>query len=75
VDGDYDRTDRNAAYARVRALRDQGVVATGLLHVSEGGTAAMHDAMGTTKEPLVSVPYERLCPGSGELSALMEEMK
>jgi 2-oxoglutarate ferredoxin oxidoreductase subunit beta len=75
VDGDYDRTDRNAAYARVRALRDQGVVATGMLHVSQGGAPSMHDTAGTTKEPLANLPYEALCPGSAALAELMEEMR
>ncbi|HWJ23704.1 MAG TPA: 2-oxoacid:ferredoxin oxidoreductase subunit beta [Gemmatimonadaceae bacterium] len=74
VDDQYDPTDRNAAYAHVRALRDRGEVATGLIHVHEGAPS-MHDASGTTKAPLVSLPYESLCPGSAALAELMDEMR
>ncbi|HET7457873.1 MAG TPA: 2-oxoacid:ferredoxin oxidoreductase subunit beta [Gemmatimonadaceae bacterium] len=74
ADGSYDHTDRNAAYAHVRTLRDRGEVATGLLYVHEGAPS-MHAASGTTKEPLVSLPYEQLCPGSGALAELMGEMR
>jgi 2-oxoglutarate ferredoxin oxidoreductase subunit beta len=72
VSGDYDPTDRDAAYAYVRARQRAGEVCTGLLYL-ETGVADMHDVENTIPMPLVEVPFEQLCPGSEALDAFMRE--
>ena len=67
---DYDLTDRTCAYAHVRACQGRGEIATGLLFVDEQ-SRDMHYLLKTPATPLVNLPYERLCPGSAALEALM----
>ena len=67
---DYNPTDRNSAYAHVRACQARGEIATGLLFIDEGGRD-MHDMMKTVQTPLVDVPFSKLCPGSAALDKLM----
>jgi 2-oxoglutarate ferredoxin oxidoreductase subunit beta len=67
----YDPTNREAAYAHVRACQQRGEVATGLLFIGEGGQD-MHAVARTVETPLVDVPYEQLCPGNDALQKLME---
>ena len=67
---DYNPTDRNSAYAHVRACQARGEIATGLLFIDEGGRD-MHDMMKTVQTPLVDVPFAKLCPGSAALDKLM----
>jgi 2-oxoglutarate ferredoxin oxidoreductase subunit beta len=71
---DYDPTDRDAAYAHVRALQQKREVATGLLYLDETAND-MHAVNRTVERPLVDLPYEELCPGSEALSELMEEFR
>jgi 2-oxoglutarate ferredoxin oxidoreductase subunit beta len=76
VGDSYDPTDRNAAYSHVRALRDRGEIATGLLYVESADTTpSLHELHGTVEEPLTRVPYEALCPGSAALDAFMDELR
>jgi 2-oxoglutarate ferredoxin oxidoreductase subunit beta len=70
----YDPTDREKAYAHVRACQKRGEVATGLLFLDESGQD-MHAVNGTVEEPLIDVPYEALCPGSAALGVLMDEFR
>jgi 2-oxoglutarate ferredoxin oxidoreductase subunit beta len=67
----YDPTDREAAYAHVRACQGRGEVATGLLFLDENGQD-MHAVSKTVETPLVDLPYEQLCPGNSALQELME---
>ncbi|MBL8997241.1 MAG: 2-oxoacid:ferredoxin oxidoreductase subunit beta [Gemmatimonadales bacterium] len=67
---DYDPTDRESAYAHVRACQARGEIATGLLFVSEGARD-MHELARTVPTPLVDVPFEALCPGQAALDKLM----
>ncbi|HEU4993239.1 MAG TPA: 2-oxoacid:ferredoxin oxidoreductase subunit beta [Gemmatimonadaceae bacterium] len=71
---EYDPTNRDAAYAHVRALQQKGEVATGLLYIDAGGSD-MHAVNRTVDQPLVELPFEELCPGGAALSALMEEFR
>lgn len=71
---DYDPTNRDAAYAHVRASQQKGEVATGLLYV-DGSANDMHAVSRTVDRPLVEIPFEELCPGSGALDSLMEEFR
>lgn len=74
VAADYDPRNRDAAYAHVRELQSRGEVVTGLLYIDESARD-MHGVAGTIDRPLVDLPYEELCPGSGALSELMEEYR
>jgi len=70
----YDPTDREAAYAHVRACQQRGEVATGLLFI-DGSSQDMHAVARTVETPLVDLPYEQLCPGNSELQKLMERFR
>jgi 2-oxoglutarate ferredoxin oxidoreductase subunit beta len=74
VSADYDPTDRDAAYAYVRARQREGEVCTGMLYL-ETGAPDLHDGENTVAMPLVDVPFEQLCPGSAALDAFMQEFR
>jgi len=74
VDEGYDPTDRAAAYAHVRALRERGEIATGLLFV-DPNAASLHEVHGTVEPPLATLPHEALCPGAAALDAYMNELR
>jgi 2-oxoglutarate ferredoxin oxidoreductase subunit beta len=71
---DYDPTNRESAYAHVRACQARGEIATGLLFVNEDGRE-MHDYLRTPQGPLVDLPYDKLCPGASALDKLMERYR
>jgi len=66
----YDPTDREQAYAHVRACQLRHEVATGLLFIDESGQD-MHAMANTVQRPLVDVPFADLCPGNAALQSLM----
>ena len=70
----YDATNREEAYAHVRACQLRHEVATGLLFLDESGRD-MHAVSKTVNMPLVDVPYEQLCPGNAALQTLMERYR
>jgi 2-oxoglutarate/2-oxoacid ferredoxin oxidoreductase subunit beta len=74
VDELYDPTDRDRAYAYVRATQSKGEVVTGLLYLATG-TPDMHQLENTVDTPLAWLPYEQLCPGSSALAELMEAFR
>jgi 2-oxoglutarate/2-oxoacid ferredoxin oxidoreductase subunit beta len=74
TDPHHDPTDRDAAYAHVRAAQVRGDVLTGLLYVS-ADAPTMHDVEHTVAAPLASLPFDALCPGADALDALMEEFR
>jgi 2-oxoglutarate ferredoxin oxidoreductase subunit beta len=74
ADESYDPTNRAAASAHIRRLQDQSLVPTGILFIEES-SEDMHDLSKTVARPLVELPHEALCPGSGALDALMEEFR
>src|SRR5690606_7755841 len=71
---DYDPTDRDAAYAYIRARQAAGEVPTGLLFLGEGAPE-MHENENTVDQNLADLPFEALCPGSEELERLMEAFR
>lgn len=71
---DYDPTNREQAYAHVRACQMRHEVATGLLYVNEGGSD-MHAVAKTVPTPLVDLPFSALCPGNDALQKLMEKYR
>ena len=74
VGGDYDPTDREAAYVHVRERQDRGEVVTGLLYIRDG-EADMHETLGTVDGALYTIPYESLVPGAAAMDTLMEEYR
>jgi 2-oxoglutarate ferredoxin oxidoreductase subunit beta len=74
VDEGYDPTDRTAAYAYVRTLRDKGEIATGLLFV-DPTKGSLHASHGTVAEPLTRLPYEALCPGAAALASFQDALR
>jgi 2-oxoglutarate ferredoxin oxidoreductase subunit beta len=74
LDSSYDPTNRDAAYAQVRAAQARAEVVTGLLYIDESAHD-MHAVNGTVATPLVDLPFESLCPGSAALEELMEEYR
>jgi 2-oxoglutarate ferredoxin oxidoreductase subunit beta len=74
VGEEYDPTDRDTAYAHVRALQERGEIATGLLYIDQSA-ADMHGVSNTVERPLVDVPFDALCPGSAALEQLMDEYR
>jgi 2-oxoglutarate ferredoxin oxidoreductase subunit beta len=74
VGEDYDPTNRDGAYAHVRALQERGEVVTGLLYIDEA-SSDMHAANHTAARPLVELPYESLCPGGAALELLQKDFR
>ena len=71
---DYDPTNRESAYAHVRACQARGEIATGLLFIDES-KRDMHDLMRTVPTPLVDLPFEKLSPGKAALEKLMDRYR
>lgn len=69
VDADYDPTDRDKAYAHIRARAAAGEVATGLLYISTD-SKDMIEQSEAVDAPVYNLPYDQLCPGSAELEKL-----
>jgi 2-oxoglutarate ferredoxin oxidoreductase subunit beta len=71
---DSDPTDRDRSYAYIRDMQRAGEVVTGLLYVSPE-SRDMHEQNATVETPLIDLPYEQLCPGSGELEKLQARFR
>ncbi len=71
---DYDPTDRDRAYAYVRAHQEAGEVVTGLLYL-DPDSQDHHAVLETVEAPLWDLPFEELCPGSAALDELMERYR
>jgi 2-oxoglutarate/2-oxoacid ferredoxin oxidoreductase subunit beta len=71
---DYDPSDRDTAYAYLRARQEAGEIATGLLYVNPDN-ADMHAVENSIPTPLAQQPFAALCPGSAALDSLMEEFR
>ena len=74
VDEGYDPTDRNAAYAHLIELQSRGEMATGLLFI-EPASLDLHALENTVDQPLVDVPFEKLCPGSEVLEEIQSRWR
>ena len=80
LDAAYDPTDRTAAQTRVQERMRSGEYLTGLLYVdadggAEGGRREFHQVNGTPEEPLNSLPYEALSPGSKGLARILSRYR
>ena len=74
VPPDYDPTDRARVSAYIQDHLRTGEIITGLLFLDES-TGDFHDMSGTSKTPLASILYEKLCPGAEALQKLQEEFQ
>jgi 2-oxoglutarate/2-oxoacid ferredoxin oxidoreductase subunit beta len=74
VPENYDPTDRDRVYSYLREREKAGEVVTGLLYVDENG-ADMHAALNTVEQPLVSLPFVQVCPGSKLLEEIQDEFR
>ncbi|MBV9083442.1 MAG: hypothetical protein JOZ62_12240, partial [Acidobacteriaceae bacterium] len=70
----YDPTDRQKVVAYLMQQQSKNEIVTGLLFVDES-VNDLHEANHTSETPLYRLPYEKLCPGVGELSRLQEEFR
>jgi 2-oxoglutarate ferredoxin oxidoreductase subunit beta len=70
----YDVTDRVSVMAYLEAHHANNEIVTGLLYVNED-VPDIHELNHTPDAPLVSIPYDRLCPGSGALTELQENFR
>jgi 2-oxoglutarate ferredoxin oxidoreductase subunit beta len=70
----YDPRNRAKVYEYLQEKQGQGVVPTGLLFMDES-IPDMHEMNDTTDVPLIQIPFESLCPGSGALEKLMEDFR
>jgi len=70
----YDPTDRVSVTHYLQERHDAGEIATGVLYVDETAPD-MHDVNNSAMEPLVRVPFDRLCPGSATLAKLQDSFR
>jgi 2-oxoglutarate/2-oxoacid ferredoxin oxidoreductase subunit beta len=66
VEENYDPTNREAAYTTIYQRIQDGEWLTGLLYV-QTGREDMHGLNKTVVEPLATLPFDQLCPGSEAL--------
>jgi 2-oxoglutarate ferredoxin oxidoreductase subunit beta len=71
---DYDPTNREAVWGYLYERQRSGEVPVGLLFLDER-SVEMHAGNKTVDQPLSSLPYESLCPGSAALAELMDEYR
>src|SRR6201988_4004960 len=72
LDSAYDPTNRTLAAALIQERMKAGEYLTGLLYVDvEPAKSAFHVANNTPDEPLNSIPYETLSPGSKGLEKIL----
>ncbi|MGC9221156.1 MAG: 2-oxoacid:ferredoxin oxidoreductase subunit beta [Solirubrobacteraceae bacterium] len=71
VPDDYDARDRLAVMAYIEEHHARGEVATGLLYVNND-RPGIHELGETAEDPLNTMPFDRLCPGSAVLEALQQ---
>src|SRR5689334_15855519 len=74
VPEDYDPTDRRRVSDYLRDHQSRGAIPTGLLFLDET-VGDLHELSGTIPSALSRVPYDKLCPGSRALDALMDEFR
>jgi 2-oxoglutarate ferredoxin oxidoreductase subunit beta len=70
LDGGYDPTDRLGAFAHIQERMKEGEYLTGLLYV-EPSEQDFHAVNATPDQPLNSIPYEKLSPGSKGLEKIL----
>ncbi|MDJ0927870.1 MAG: 2-oxoacid:ferredoxin oxidoreductase subunit beta [Gammaproteobacteria bacterium] len=74
ADPDYDPGDVASAIEYLQRHRDAGEIVTGLLYIDEQ-KPEMHALNKSVAEPMSSLPFQRLCPGSGALKSLQDRFR
>jgi len=74
VSDDYDPTDRNSVMAYLDAHHRNNEIVTGLLYV-DASVSDLHELNHTPESSLVSIPFDRLCPGSETLADLQKSFR
>lgn len=74
LDHDYDPTDRARALGYVQEHIARGEHVTGLIYLGEG-RRNFHERHQTPVQPLNSLPYESLCPGSERLGSIIKRYR
>ena len=74
VDGNYDPTDRAAAYSYLQQRQAAGEIVTGLLYIDES-RPDMHELAKTPPEALGTMDYRKLSPGQAGLDKLMARLR
>jgi 2-oxoglutarate ferredoxin oxidoreductase subunit beta len=72
VPDDYDVSDRMAAMTYIKD--HAGEIVTGVLFADEN-VPDVHEMNGTPATALSKLPFEKLCPGAGELARLQESFR
>jgi len=67
----YDPTDRTSVMTYIESHKANNEVITGLLYATDD-VPDVHELNHTSDTPLVSIPFNRLCPGSDALALLQE---
>ena len=70
LDQDYDPVSRTAAFGYIAERQKQGEIVTGMLYIDEKART-MHGIANTADKPLADIDYEDLCPGSDELTRIV----
>ncbi len=70
----YDPRDREAAMHYVNQAHARGEIPTGLFFVDEE-TRDVHDINASAAEPLATLGFDRLCPGSNALAELQDSFR
>jgi 2-oxoglutarate ferredoxin oxidoreductase subunit beta len=74
VPKNYDPSDKAAVLSLLQDHQNRGEIATGLLYLNPS-VPDVHETGLTPDEPLVQIPFDRLCPGQANLDALQEEYR
>ncbi len=70
----YDPADRSKVTDCLQEHQRRGEILTGVLFVDES-VQTMHEMNNTPDEPLTTIPFAKLCPGSEALRKLQEEYR
>lgn len=70
----YDPCDRASAMNYVEDAKTSNEIPTGLIFIDEGAPD-LQDLLSTSSTPLIDLPYDQLCPGSGELVQFLDSFR
>jgi 2-oxoglutarate/2-oxoacid ferredoxin oxidoreductase subunit beta len=70
----YDPTDRRKVTSYLQEHQSKGEILTGVLFVDES-VSDLHEMSNTPDQPLATLPFEKLCPGSDALKKFQEELR
>lgn len=74
VPAGYDPTNRQKVMTYLQEHQSKGEILTGLLFVDES-VSDLHEMNHTPDEPLATLSFDKLCPGSDALNKLQDEFR